>query len=441
MEIAIKAGQLLLSLSILVILHELGHYIPAKLFKTRVEKFYLFFDPWFSIFKKKVGDTEYGVGWLPLGGYVKISGMIDESMDKEQMNRPPQPWEFRSKPAWQRLIIMLGGVTVNVILAFVIYSFSLVIWGEKYLPSENATYGIHCDSLALSAGFQNGDVIFSIDGNKVERFANESGNLHTEMIQKLILDDAKIITVLRGGEQLSIPFTDEVKDAVLAKTRLFSPNIPFVIDAFAEGSVMESAGAQVGDRIIRINDKPMGFAGDVIEYTPTLKGDTVTVIVDRSGEEEVFSVFLENGLMGVQLRPFSKLYELKTEQYNAISVIPAAFKKTQSEIANYLKQFKLIKKSPESVGGFISIGSIFPPVWDWQRFWSLTAFLSIMLAVLNLLPIPALDGGHVVFLLYEVVTRRKPNEKVMEYAQTLGVILLLGLVLYANGNDIFKLLS
>jgi regulator of sigma E protease len=441
MEIAIKAGQLLLSLSILVILHELGHYIPAKLFKTRVEKFYLFFDPWFSIFKKKVGDTEYGVGWLPLGGYVKISGMIDESMDKEQMKQPPQPWEFRSKPAWQRLIIMLGGVTVNVILAFVVYSFSLVIWGEKYLPSENATYGIHCDSLALSAGFQNGDVIFSIDGNKVERFANESGNLHTEMIQKLILDDAKIITVLRGGEQLSIPFTDEVKDAVLAKTRLFSPNIPFVIDAFAEGSVMEGAGAKVGDRIIRINDKPMGFAGDVIEYTPTLKGDTVTVIVDRSGEEEVFSVFLENGLMGVQLRPFSKLYELKTEQYNAISVIPAAFKKTQSEIANYLKQFKLIKKSPESVGGFISIGSIFPPVWDWQRFWSLTAFLSIMLAVLNLLPIPALDGGHVVFLLYEVVTRRKPNEKVMEYAQTLGVILLLGLVLYANGNDIFKLLS
>ena len=441
MEIVIKAGQLLLSLSILVILHELGHYIPAKLFKTRVEKFYLFFDPWFSIFKKKVGDTEYGVGWLPLGGYVKISGMIDESMDKEQMKQPPQPWEFRSKPAWQRLIIMLGGVTVNVILAFVIYSFSLVIWGEKYLPSEKATYGIHCDSLALSAGFQNGDVVYSIDGNKVERFANESGNLHPEMIQKLILDDAKVITVIRNGERLSVPFTDEVKDAILAKTRLFSPNIPFVIDAFAENSIMQQAGAQVGDRIIRINDKPMDFAGDVIEYTPTLKGDTVTVTVDRSGEEEAFNIFLENGVMGVQLRPFSKLYELETEQYNALSVIPAAFKKTQSEIANYLKQFKLIKKSPESVGGFISIGSIFPPVWDWQRFWSLTAFLSIMLAVLNLLPIPALDGGHVVFLLYEVVTRRKPNEKVMEYAQTLGVILLLGLVLYANGNDIFKLLS
>jgi len=440
-EIVIKAGQLLLSLSILIILHELGHYIPAKLFKTRVEKFYLFFDPWFSILKKKVGDTEYGIGWLPLGGYVKISGMIDESMDKEQMKKPPKPWEFRSKPAWQRLIIMLGGVTVNVILAFVIYSFSLVIWGEKYLPSEKATYGIHCDSLALAAGFQDGDIIYSIDGSKVERFARENGSLHSEMIQKLILDDAKIITVVRDGKQLDVPFTEEVKNAVLAKTPLFSPNIPFVIGGFSEGSVIEKVGAQVGDRIIKINDKPMIFAGDVIAYTPSLKGDSATIVVDRNGQEKVFGIFLEEGVMGVQLQPFSSLYELESEQYNALNVLPAALKKTQSEIANYLKQFKLIKKSPESVGGFISIGSIFPSVWDWQRFWNLTAFLSIMLAVLNLLPIPALDGGHVMFLLYEVITRRKPNEKVMEYAQTLGVILLLGLVLYANGNDIFKLLS
>lgn len=440
-EIVIKAGQLLLSLSILIILHELGHYIPAKLFKTRVEKFYLFFDPWFSILKKKVGDTEYGIGWLPLGGYVKISGMIDESMDKEQMKKPPKPWEFRSKPAWQRLIIMLGGVTVNVILAFVIYSFSLVIWGEKYLPSEKATYGIHCDSLALAAGFQDGDIIYSIDGSKVERFARENGSLHSEMIQKLILDDAKIITVVRNGKQLDVPFTEEVKNAVLAKTPLFSPNIPFVIGGFSEGSVIEKVGAQVGDRIIKINDKPMFFAGDVVAYIPSLKGDSAIVVVDRNGQEKAFGIFLEEGIMGVQLQPFSSLYELESEQYNALNVLPAALKKTQSEITNYLKQFKLIKKSPESVGGFISIGSIFPSVWDWQRFWNLTAFLSIMLAVLNLLPIPALDGGHVMFLLYEVITRRKPNEKVMEYAQTLGVILLLGLVLYANGNDIFKLLS
>jgi regulator of sigma E protease len=441
MEIVIKAGQLLLSLSILVVLHELGHFIPAKLFKTKVEKFYLFFDPWFSIFKKKVGETEYGVGWLPLGGYVKIAGMIDESMDKEQMKQPPQPWEFRSKPAWQRLIIMLGGVTVNVILAFVIYAFSLVIWGEKFLPSENASYGIHCDSLALAAGFQEGDIIYAIDNNKVERFASENGSLHSEMIEKLILDDAQQITVIRDGQKINVPFTDAVKDQMLAKTRLFTPNIPFVIDGFAEGSVMKEAGAKIGDRIISINDKYMGFAGDVMTYTPTLKGDSAEIIVVRDGENQAFNVFLESGVMGVQLRPFSKLYELETEQYSAFSVIPAAFNKTTSEIENYLKQFRLIKKSPESVGGFISIGNIFPAVWDWQRFWNLTAFLSIMLAVLNLLPIPALDGGHVVFLLYEVITRRKPNEKVMEYAQTLGIILLLGLVLYANGNDIFKLLS
>ncbi len=441
MEILIKAGQLLLSLSILVVLHELGHFIPAKLFKTRVEKFYLFFDPWFSLFKKKVGDTEYGVGWLPLGGYVKISGMIDESMDKEQMKKDPQPWEFRSKPAWQRLIIMLGGVTVNVILAFVIYSFSLVIWGEKYLPSEKATYGIHCDSLALAAGFQEGDMIYSIDNNVVSRFAVENGSLHPEIIERLILDDAKVVTVLRNGNKIDVPFTEEVKNQVLAKTKLFTPNIPFIIDGFSETSVMKSAGARVGDKILKINNNDMGYAGDVMEYTPTLKGDTATVLVDRRGEEISFDVFLEEGVMGVQLRPFSSLYEFEKEQYNVISVIPAALTKTGDEIVNYLKQFKLIKQSPESVGGFISIGSIFPPVWDWQRFWSLTAFLSIMLAVLNLLPIPALDGGHVVFLLYEVLTGRQPNEKVMEYAQTVGIILLLGLVLYANGNDIFKLLS
>jgi regulator of sigma E protease len=441
MEILVKAGQLLLSLSILVILHELGHFVPAKLFKTRVEKFYLFFDPWFSLFKKKVGDTEYGVGWLPLGGYVKISGMIDESMDTDQMKKEPQSWEFRSKPAWQRLIIMLGGVTVNVILAFVIYSFSLVIWGEKYLPSEKATYGIHCDSLALAAGFQEGDMIYSIDNKVVERFASEGGGLHPEVIERLILDDAKLVTVTRRGVMVDVPFTEEVKSQVLAKTKLFTPNIPFIIDGFSETSVMQSAGAEVGDKILKINNEDMSYAGDVMQYTPTLKGDTASVLVDRNGEEISFDVFLAEGVMGVQLMPFSSLYEFEKEQYNAISVIPAALTKTGVEIANYLKQFKLIKQSPESVGGFISIGNIFPSVWDWQRFWSLTAFLSIMLAVLNLLPIPALDGGHVVFLLYEVLTGRQPNEKVMEYAQTVGIILLLGLVIYANGNDIFKLLS
>ena len=441
MDIVIKAGQLLLSLSILVILHELGHFIPAKLFKTRVEKFYLFFDPWFSLFKKKVGDTVYGIGWLPLGGYVKISGMIDESMDKEQMKQAPKPWEFRSKPAWQRLIIMIGGVSVNVILAFVIYAFSLIIWGEKYLPSERASYGIHCDSLALAAGFEHGDIIYSIDDERVERFALENGALHPEIIEKLILDDAQKVTVLREGKRTNVPFTEEVKNQILAKTPLFSPSIPFVIDAFYGSSVLEAAGAKIGDKIVSINQVDMSYAGDVIEYTPTLKGDSALIVVDRNGQELSFGVFLEDGKMGTRLMPFSQLYDFEQTKYSLISVIPAALSKTYTEIANYLKQFKLIKKSPESVGGFISIGNIFPAVWDWQRFWNLTAFLSIMLAVLNLLPIPALDGGHVMFLLYEVVSGRKPHEKVLEIAQTIGIILLLGLVLYANGNDILKLLN
>ncbi len=442
MEILIKAAQLLLSLSILVVLHELGHYIPAKLFKTRVEKFYLFFDPWFSVFKKKVGDTEYGIGWLPLGGYVKIAGMIDESMDKEQMAKPPQPWEFRSKPAWQRLIIMLGGVTVNVILAFVIYVFSLFAWGENYLPAEKASAGIHCDSLALSAGFVNGDMIFSIDGERVEKFANDKGGMHAEIIEKLILNDAQLVSVVRGKELVDIPFAEEVKTAMLAKTPLFSPSLPFVFEGFSENSIVKAAGAETGDKIVSINNLDMSFAGDVFTYVPTLKGDSAYIELERVGSENItLKVFLANGLMGVNIRSFKDQFQFEQEEYSLASAVPAAFSKTQTEISNYLKQFKLIKKSPESVGGFISIGNIFPAQWDWQRFWSLTAFLSIMLAVLNLLPIPALDGGHVMFLLYEVITRRKPNEKVMEYAQTLGVILLLGLVLYANGNDIFKLFS
>ena len=330
---------------------------------------------------------------------------------------------------------------MNIILAFVIYAFTLVIWGEKYLPSENADYGIHCDSLALAAGFENGDKLYAVDGVKIERFATENGALHQEIIERLILDDAQNVTVIRGGKQQNIPFTEDVKNKILAKTPLFSPFMPFIIDGFADNSVLGLAGAEVGDRVVSINEQDMRYAGDVFSYTPTLKGDSATIVLNRKGNELTYRVFLKEGKMGVQLKPFSSLYDFKQEQYNAISVIPAALSKTQTEIVNYLKQFKLIKKSPESVGGFISIGNIFPAKWDWQRFWNLTAFLSIMLAILNLLPIPALDGGHVVFLLYEVISGRKPHDKVMEVAQTIGLILLLGLVLYANGNDIIKLLN
>lgn len=434
MDILIKAAQLLLSLSILVILHELGHFIPAKLFKTRVEKFYLFFDPWFSLVKKKIGGTEYGIGWLPLGGYVKISGMIDESMDKEQMGKDPEPWEFRAKPAWQRLIIMLGGVTVNVVLAFFIYVFTFMAWGDQYLPTQNTTYGIYCDSLGVVAGFENGDRIVSIDGDNVERF--------NQVLPEIILNDAKMVRVDRNGLFVEVGLSEEVKTAMLNKKPLFELGIPFIIDKFGENSAIDAAGAKEGDRILSINNKDMRFAQDVFKYVPTLKGDSANILLDRDGEEVVISVYLPDGLMGAHAKnTLNDLFVMESAEHTFASAIPASLSKTKTTLNNYLKQFKLIKKSPDSVGGFITIGNIFPAEWDWQRFWELTAFLSIMLAVLNVLPIPALDGGHVVFLLYEMVTGRTPHEKVLEYAQITGMLLLLTILIYANGNDLIRLFS
>lgn len=433
MEILIKAAQLLLSLSILVILHELGHFIPAKLFKTRVEKFYLFFDPWFSLIKKKVGGTEYGIGWLPLGGYVKISGMIDESMDTEQMSKEPEPWEFRAKPAWQRLIIMLGGVTVNVILAFFIYVFAFMVWGDQYLPTQSTTYGVYCDSLGLAAGFKNGDKIVSVGGKKMERFE--------EVIPEIILNDVKTVRVERERGVVDVSLSEEIKTAMLNKKNLFELGLPFIIEGFSDVSAIEAVGAQKGDQIISINGKDMRFAQDVFKYVPTLKGDSASIVVVRAGEALTLDVYLAEGVMGAQLRRPKDLFVFEKAEHTFLSAIPASLNKTKNTLNNYLKQFKLIKKSPDSVGGFITIGNIFPAAWDWQRFWELTAFLSIMLAVLNVLPIPALDGGHVVFLLYEVFTGRKPHEKVLEYAQVTGMILLFALLIYANGNDIIRLFS
>ena len=433
MEIIIKAAQLLLSLSILVILHELGHFIPAKLFKTRVEKFYLFFDPWFSLVKKKVGGTEYGIGWLPLGGYVKISGMIDESMDTEQMSKEPEPWEFRAKPAWQRLIIMLGGVTVNVILAFFIYVFTFMVWGDQFLPTQNTTYGIYCDSLGLAAGFENGDKIISVGGKEVTRFK--------EVVPEIILNDVKTVRVERSGRVIDVSLSEEVKTAMLSKKNLFELGLPFIIEGFAKNSAIEAVGAQKGDQIISINNQDMRFAQDVYKYVPTLRGDSASIVVYRGGEALTLDVYLPEGMMGAQPRNLKDLFVFKKAEHSFLSAIPASLNKTKTTLNNYLKQFKLIKKSPESVGGFITIAEIFPAAWNWQRFWELTAFLSIMLAVLNVLPIPALDGGHVVFLLYEVFTGRKPHEKVLEYAQITGMILLFALLIYANGNDIIRLFS
>ena len=437
MEILIKIAQLLLSLSILVILHEAGHFTFAKIFKTKVEKFYMFFNPWFSIFKKKIGETEYGIGWLPLGGYVKIAGMIDESMDKEQMKKPPQPWEFRSKPAWQRFFIMFGGVLVNFLLAFVIYSMILFTWGEEYLSTENAKYGIVCDSIAQSIGLQNGDKILSLDNQKVEKFRS--------IVPNILLNDVKTIRIERNGELKNIKVPESIIPALLKDKNFISLRFPYIIDDFSKKSVAKISGLKKGDRIIGLNHKNVEYADKLTKELQKHKNKQVIVSVIRNNDTLDFSAQLsESGLLGIS-RDINEAFEFKKINYSFIQAIPAGVTKSYRMGANYLKQFKLLFK-PEteaykSVGGFIAIGNIFPGQWDWLSFWSLTAFLSIMLAIINILPIPALDGGHILFLLYEIITRRKPSDKFLEYAQIVGMILIFALLILANGNDIMKLLN
>ncbi len=439
MEILIKVLQLLFSLSILVIIHELGHFLAAKAFKTRVEKFYLFFNPWFSIFKFKYGETEYGIGWLPLGGYVKIAGMIDESMDKEQLGKPPQPWEFRSKPSWQRLIIMLGGVTMNIILAVLIYIGMLVTWGEEYLPTSEVKYGIKVDSLAMESGLRDGDKILTIDNEYVENF--------NKIPEKIILDDAKTIQVERNGEILNL----EIPEGFLAKLikhrspDFISVRVPFEVGKFTKNSAAKEAGIQLDDKILTINDKPTEYFIDFFNELQHHKNEEITVSVLRELDTIGITVTVpQEGKLGIYRKPLENYFEFSKVNYSIGEAIPAGVVKAYKGVGNYLKQLKLLFnpeiKAYESVGGFITIGSIFPSEWHWQSFWTLTAFLSIMLAILNLLPIPALDGGHVMFLMYEIITRRKPSDKFMEYAQITGMVLLFALLIFANGNDIVKLL-
>ncbi|MBC7124075.1 MAG: RIP metalloprotease RseP [Bacteroidales bacterium] len=437
MEILIKAGQFFLSLSILVILHELGHFLFAKLFKTRVEKFYLFFNPWFSLFKIKRGETEYGVGWLPLGGYVKISGMIDESMDKEQLKHPPQPYEFRSKPAWQRLLIMIGGVLVNVILALFIYSAVLYTWGEDYLPTKSLKYGVSCDSLATELGFRNGDKILYVGGKEIENFQ--------QIAHDILLNENRDVTVLRGTDTLNIKIAEDYVAKLVKSPIIFFPRIPFVVDEVKSGEPAEKAGFIKGDRLLALNGQSAQFFDEFKSEMQRSKGKTVKVTVERNGNPIDLNVDVpETGIIGVYpVADLGKFFELSHREYSFLHSIPAGVKKGFATISSYLKQLKLIfspkTKAYESVGGFITIGKIFPSTWDWQAFWSLTAFLSIILAIMNILPIPALDGGHVMFLLYEIITGRKPGDKFLEYAQLVGMAILLALLLYANINDIVKL--
>jgi len=437
MEIFIKVVQLLLSLAILVIFHELGHFIAARIFKIRVEKFYLFFDAWFSLFKFKKGETEYGIGWIPLGGYVKIAGMIDESLDTEQMKQPPQPWELRSKPAWQRLIVMLGGVTVNILLAIGIYIVLLAGWGEQYLPTSQVKYGIAVDSLGAEMGLRNGDYILSVENKPIEDF--------DDIARSIMLEQARTVQVMRNGIRTDVPIPDGFVGKLMKQTApgFITPRFPFEAGKFAIGSPAEAAGMMLNDRIIGLNDTILPYFDQFRSMVQRYKNKTVQVTVLRGTDTVRLKIDVPAaGLIGVHPKGLSNWFTLKEKHYSIFTAIPAGVSKTFDQAWVYIRSITLLfsqEKGYESLGGFISIGNFFPATWDWFQFWTFTAFLSVMLAILNLLPIPALDGGHVMFLLYEMVFRRKPSDKFMEYAQVAGMVILFGLLIFANGQDIMKL--
>ena len=433
----IKAFQLILSLAILVVLHELGHFIPAKLFKTKVEKFYLFFDWPFSLYKKKIGETEYGIGVLPLGGYVKIAGMIDESMDTEHLSKEPEPWEFRSKPAWQRLIIMLGGVTVNIILGFGIYMMIMFVWGKTILPSESIPDGWEVSEYMESIGFQDGDNVIELDGEKIEDL---------NKLNALLLNGPETFTVIRSnGKRDVINFP---QDAGVEIIKEFKSNaIPFiplwlaVIDSVVPNSPAELSGLLKGDEIKSINNQkvitPIAFQ----EFVQSNDVDSISIGVIRNGYDIVLNSGLrQDNSIGITFKNLS--IQPKKLEFNFLESISQGYDFGIYTLTSYVSQMKLIftKEGVSQLGGFGAIGGLFPATWDWEIFWRNTAFLSIILAFMNMLPIPALDGGHVMFLCYEVVSGRKPNDKFMEYAQIAGFFLLMGLVLFANGNDLYKFL-
>lgn len=444
MEYLIMMGQFFLSLSILIVLHEMGHFLPARWFKTRVEKFYLFFDPWFELYKKKIGETEYGIGWLPLGGYVKISGMIDESMDTEQMKQPPQPWEFRSKPAWQRLIIMLGGVTVNFILGFLIYGMILFVWGEEYLPTENATYGIHTDSLGMEMGLQNGDHILQVNGKPMEKFNDRF------LLKEIVFEDAKEMTIRRDSREMTLPidpkWTSELTSYKNKGAMLFAPRMPFVVLKVSEDSPASKAGMMEGDSVIAVNGRPTPFYDQFYKLAQDNKGQTIAIQVIRDGSPKDLSVTLtDEGRVGVRRHGIERFFDTERQEYSLGQAIPAGIQKGWNFLASQFKaygqMFKGKIKVTESLGGFGSIGSMFGSEWVWERFWELTAMLSLILAFMNLLPIPALDGGHVMFLIYEVVTGRKPSDRFMEISTIVGFAIVFCLILLANGLDILRWLG
>lgn len=433
----IKALQLILSLSILVLVHEFGHFLFARIFKVRVEKFYLFFDPWFSLFKfkPKNSDTEYGIGWLPLGGYCKISGMIDESMDKEQLAQPPKPYEFRSKPAGQRLMIMIGGVLFNFLLALFIYSMILFTWGDTYLPLKNMKAGMNYSETFQNVGFRDGDILLKADGVELERFGEAS-------FRQVV--NAKTVTVLRDGVEAEIAVPEDMMQRVMRDKKGFADpfRFPMVIRELESNSRPAAvAGLLPKDSIVSINGISTPLFEDVSKQLEQNKDADITVGFYRDGLLKSLTLHTDTaGKMGVMVMLPTDLYPTVTRNYGFFESFPAGVTLGVNTLKGYVSDMKYVftKEGASSLGGFGTIGNLFPSEWDWRTFWKQTAFLSIILAFMNILPIPALDGGHVMFLIYEVVARRKPSDKFLEYAQIVGMLLLFSLLIYANGNDLFR---
>ena len=432
--IIIKGIQLLLSLSLLVVLHELGHFIPAKLFKTRVEKFYLFFDVKFALFKKKIGGTEYGIGWLPLGGYVKISGMIDESMDTEQMKLPPEPWEFRSKPAWQRLIIMLGGVIVNLLLGLLIYAMIFYVWGKDTLTYDAVPNGMEVSKLAKSIGFEDGDRIIEVDGVVLDDVLDINRNLFLRSVEEVSIQRANGLK-----EVISVP--EDFGSQMFESGDLFPFSVLILPEIIIQpDSPAEAAGLMNGDVVLKTNGIPINGYSFLVTHLKEQKYDTLQIELRRGADQIITKKILprEDGTIGIR-------FDDKSVQYTHVDLtfsesIYDGFNYGFWTLHDYAAQFKYVftKKGASQVGGFAAIGNLFPAQWNWRGFWSSTALISIILAFMNILPIPALDGGHVMFLMYEIISGRKPNDRFMEYAQMFGFLLLLAVLLFANGNDIYR---
>ena len=430
-----QVPQLILCLALLIVLHEMGHFFPARWFKVRVEKFYLFFDPWFSLWKKKKGETEYGIGWLPLGGYVKLSGMVDESMDKEQMAKPPQPWEFRSKPAWQRLIIMIGGVVVNLLLGLFIYSMVMFVWGRETLPLSNMENGVHPSELMADMGFHDGDVILRAEGADVKTL--------DQLNRALLLGDTRTIVVQRDGKEVSITLPETIHQGMLKKSKeeLFSARFPLFIDSIIPEANAANSALRTGDRVLAVNEAPTPFFNDFQARLKQHKNQVVALTVERDGAKRISAVLVDStGRIGVRPRDPREILTTVKEEFTFLNAFPAGIEQGISVLTGQARSMKLLAtaEGAKQVGGFGSILKLFGDWGDWQRFWSVTALISIILAFKNILPIPALDGGHVMFLLYEIVARKPAPQRVMEAAQMVGMVLLLGLLLFANGNDIFK---